>query len=304
MAIPTYQTCMLPLLDLCKDSQEHSMTELTDLLAKHFDLSEMERAELLPSGKQAIFNNRIGWARTYLKKAGLLSSPKRGVVSLTETGKKLLAENPERIDVKILNKFESFLEFRKINARDLPMAPLDLELNQLQTPQELLESSHLQLRAELADDLLRRIKEASPLFFERHVVNLLVAMGYGGSSKDAGRAVGRTGDGGIDGVIKEDRLGLDVIYIQAKRWTDGSVGRPEIQKFVGALAGHHAKKGVFITTSRFADNAREYAATVEAKVILIDGQELAQLMIDFNVGAISSQTYELKKIDEDYFLND
>ena len=302
MAIPDYQTCMLPFLRYLSDGAEHTLRDAEDSLAEHFKLTPAERAELLPSGQQGIFKNRIGWARTYLKKAAFLESPKRGVFKITERGLKTLASNPNRIDVKYLEQFPEFIEFRDASKPDNGAGAVAVaELPQSRTtPEEAIEIAHQGLREQLAAELLTRILACTPTFFEQLVVELLVKMGYGGSRRDAGERIGQTGDGGIDGIIKEDRLGLDTIFIQAKRW-QGSVGRPEIQKFVGALQGQRAKKGVFITTSTYTAEAADYATRIDTKVVLIDGKQLAGLMIDFDVGVAPAATYVVKRIDSDYF---
>jgi len=300
MPIPDYQTCMLPFLRHLGDGTDHTLREAEESLAEHFKLSPSERVELLPSGQQGVFKNRIGWARTYLKKAALLESPKRAVFKITERGLKVLARNPSRIDVKFLEQFPEFIEFREISKPESGPQPL-VEISQAKTtPEESIELAHQGLREQLAGELLSRILGCSPTFFEYLVVELLVKMGYGGSRRDAGERIGQTGDGGIDGIIKEDRLGLDTIFIQAKRW-QGSVGRPEIQKFVGALQGQRAKKGVFITTSNYTTEAADYATRIDTKVVLIDGKQLAGLMIDFDVGVAPAATYIVKRIDSDYF---
>lgn len=300
MAIPDYQTCMLPLLRHLADGVEHTLREAEESLAQHFNLTPGERAELLPSGQQGIFKNRVGWARTYLKKAGLLESPKRGVFKITERGLTTLASNPPKVDVKYLEQFPEFMAFREISRPENGSAA-SVEVPQTKTtPEEAIELAYQGLREELAAELLSRILACSPTFFEQLVVELLVKMGYGGSRRDAGERIGQTGDGGIDGIIKEDRLGLDTIFIQAKRW-QGSVGRPEIQKFVGALQGQRAKKGVFITTSSYTTEAADYATRIDTKVVLIDGKQLASLMIDFEVGVAPAATYVVKRIDSDYF---
>lgn len=301
MAIPDYQTCMLPLLQYAEDGREHLVRDAVAFLADQFQLTKEEMDEILPSGQQQVFHNRIGWARSYLKKAGLLDSPKRGAFIITPKGVSVLAENLTRIDIKYLERFPEFIAFRNItrNEEQTDKATPIIE-SQDQTPEELLESAHQKIKKELAQELLTKILSCSPTFFESLVVELLVKMGYGGSRKDAGQRVGQTSDGGIDGIIKEDRLGLDTIYIQAKRW-QGGVGRPEIQKFVGALQGQRAKKGVFITTSYYTQEAKEYVSLVDTKVVLIDGQLLADLMIDFDVGVSPAATYVVKKIDTDYF---
>ena len=300
MAIPDYQTCMLPFLRYLADSKEHTLRDAEEYLAEHFKLTSAERAELLPSGQQGIFKNRIGWARTYLKKAALLESPKRGIFKITDRGQKTLSANPARIDVKFLEQFPEFMEFRDASkSENGTTTTVDVTPSKT-TPEEAIELAHQGLREQLAQELLTRILSCSPTFFEQLVVELLVKMGYGGSRRDAGERIGQAGDGGIDGIIKEDRLGLDTIYIQAKRW-QGSVGRPEIQKFVGALQGQRAKKGVFITTSSYTADAADYATRIDTKVVLIDGKRLAGLMIDFDVGVAPAATYVVKRIDSDYF---
>ena len=300
MAIPDYQTCMLPLLRLLGDGQEHSLRDAEEALAANFKLTETERAELLPSGQQGIFKNRIGWARTYLKKAGLLEAPKRGVFKITDRGSRTLASNPGRIDGKYLEQFKEFTEFREASRTAAGNADLPEALSPTATPEEVIEIAHQGLREQLGQELLARILGCSPTFFEQLVVELLVKMGYGGSRRDAGERIGQTGDGGIDGIIKEDRLGLDTIFIQAKRW-QGTVGRPEIQKFVGALQGQRARKGVFITTSNYTAEAVDYVARIDTKVVLIDGKQLASLMIDFDVGVSVAASYIVKRVDSDYF---
>ena len=300
MAIPDYQSCMLPLLRFLADGRDGSLRAAEESLAEHFKLTAGELAELLPSGQQGVFKNRVGWARTYLKKAGLLTSPKRGIFRITQRGLDTLASNPSRVDVKLLAQFPEFIEFRDMSRSDSVGAVVREQMAPNATPEEAIEAAHQGLRSQLAGELLSRVLSCSPAFFEQLVVELLVSMGYGGSRRDAGQRVGQSGDGGIDGIIKEDRLGLDTIYLQAKRW-QGSVGRPEIQKFVGALQGQRAKKGVFITTSVFTADAVDYAGRIETKVVLIDGTQLAGLMIDFDVGVSQAATYVVKRIDSDYF---
>lgn len=300
MAIPDYQTCLLPLLRYLSDGTEHTLRDAEESLAEHFKLTPPERAALLPSGQQGIFKNRIGWARTYLKKAALLESPKRGVFKITDLGMKTLASKPNKIDIAFLEQFPGFIEFRDASKPDSGVVAVVKLPQSNTTPEETIEVAHQGLREQLAAELLGRILACSPTFFEQLVVELLVKMGYGGSRRDAGERIGQTGDGGIDGIIKEDRLGLDTIFIQAKRW-QGSVGRPEIQKFVGALQGQRAKKGVFITTSTYTAEAGDYATRIDTKVVLIDGKRLAGLMIDFDVGVAPAATYVVKRIDSDYF---
>jgi len=303
MTIPDYQTIMLPLLQLMGDQQEHSKPEAVEHLSKRFSLTEAELGQLLPSGHQRLFDNRVGWARTYLAKAGLLESTRRGRWKITQRGSDVLAENTQEIDVKYLERFPEFVAFRT-PSREQPEVPAGEELSSSKrTPRELIEDGHDRLRNELVQELLSRIMKCSPEFFETMVVELLVKMGYGGSQADAGKAMGRSGDEGIDGIIKEDKLGLDAIYLQAKRWQN-PVGRPEIHRFVGALQGQRATKGIFITTSRFSDDAKQYASSIGTKVVLIDGEELARLMIDSDVGVSTEATYEIKRVDNDYFAEE
>jgi restriction system protein len=302
MAIPDYQTIMLPLLRFAGDQQEHSLREAIDQLAEKFALTEVERKELLPSRQQEIFNNRVAWARTYMGKAGLLESTRRGYFKITDRGVKVVKQNPDRIDVKFLDQFEEFRQFRALRHTKIEEEEIEVEAHE-RTPEEALESSYKQLRDNLANELLQQIKSCSPGLFEKIVVELLVKMGYGGSRQDAGRAIGRSGDEGIDGIIKEDRLGLDIIYVQAKRWGN-SVGRPEVQKFAGALQGQRARKGIMITTSNFSKEALDYASRIDSKIVLIDGEQLAQLMIDHGLGVSPVAVYEIKKIDTDYFTEE
>ena len=297
MPIPDYQAIMLPLLKLSGDGKEHTLREAMDALAQFFKLTEEEIKELLPSGTQQRFLNRVVWARVYMAKAGLLESPKRGSFVITERGKKVLSQRPTAINGTYLRQFPEFVAFKNLRhgkEKD------EQEAEALETPEETLETGYQRIRESLAQELLDKVKAASPAFFERIVVDLLVKMGYGGSRKDAGEAIGGSGDGGIDGIIKEDRLGLDILYIQAKRW-EGNVSRPEIQKFVGALQGKHARKGIFLTTSSFSKEAHEFVKHIETKVVLIDGVTLASLMIDHGVGTSTAAVYEIKKVDQDYF---
>lgn len=300
MAIPDFQTCMLPFLRHLADGKEHTLRDADEHLAEYFKLTAAERAELLPSGQQGIFKNRIGWARTYLKKAALLESPKRGVFKITARGDQVLASNPTRIDMKFLEQFPEYIAFKEVSRTDKEAGSVANCALLQATPEESIELAYLGLREQLAQELLTRILSCSPTFFEQLVVELLVKMGYGGSRKDAGERIGQSGDGGIDGIIKEDRLGLDTLFIQAKRW-QGTVGRPEIQKFVGALQGQRAKKGVFITTSSYTADASDYVSRIDTKVVLIDGKRLAELMIDFDVGVSAAASYVVKRIDSDYF---
>lgn len=308
MAVPDYQTFMLPVLEVIGAHPDRgiSMAELKPAIAAKFKLSEEELNQQLPSGTQTTFANRLSWACVYMKKAGLLSAPRRAHLQITPRGQELLARKLDRINGTILRQFPEFVAFQSAKAQKA--APTRAEKNdengttESETPLESLEAGHLRLRAELADELSQRLKQSSPAFFETIVVELLVKMGYGGSRADAGKAIGRSGDGGVDGIIKEDRLGLDTIYLQAKRWTDKPVGRPDVQQFAGALAGHGATKGIFITTSEFTRDARDYASGLRnVKLVLIDGEDLAGLMIDHNLGVATTATYEVKRIDSDYF---
>jgi len=290
---------MLPLLVYASDGLEHSLRDAIEALAVQFHLTADERREVLPSGRQATFDNRVGWSRTYLKKAGLLTSPKRSYFQITQQGREVLAQKPIHINVAFLRQFPEFIEFQLGQNKNADV--IIPEVTELVTPEESIESAYQRARATLAVELLQTIKDCSPDFFERLVVDLLVRMGYGGTRKDAGKAIGKSGDGGIDGIINEDRLGLDVVYIQAKRWDSTSVGRPEIQKFAGALQGQRARKGIFLTTSTFSRDAYDFAARIDSKIVLMDGETIAQLMIDYGVGVNTVASYELKRIDSDYF---
>jgi len=297
MAVPGFQEMMLPLLKHLEDGKEHANTEIADYLSEYYKLAETDKKELLPSGRQTVFDNRFQWARTYLYKAGLINYSKNGFSVITDKGHEELAENLQEITIKYLQKYPEILDFYKSKKGQTQKAVPQVDnLN----PEEALEASYQQMRQKLSRELLDSIKKCSPSFFEHIVVELLVAMGYGGSRKDAGEAIGKTHDEGIDGIIKEDRLGLDIIYIQAKRW-NGVVGRPEIQKFAGALLGKSAKRGIFITTSSFTKEALEYRTNNDTRIILIDGEKMSNLMIDFGVGVTTINTYEIKKIDTDYF---
>jgi len=294
---------MLPLLEMIADGNEHVMRDVTTQVADRFGLTEDERQEMLPSGKTPVITSRVAWAKTYLKKAGLLEQPRRGVVLITAEGKKVLDRRPKRIDNEFLKQYPSFLNFfsRKDIGGDNATPRAQARVEETQTPEETLETAYQTLRDALADELLEQVKSCSPAFFERLVVELLVAMGYGGSIEDAGQAVGKSGDGGIDGIIKEDKLGLDTVVIQAKKWTDSSIGRPDVQAFVGSMAGRRARKGVFITTSSFSKQAVEYVGQIQERVVLIDGDMLASLMIDHNIGVAAYRSFVVKKMDSDYF---
>ena len=288
MAVPDFQTIMLPLLRVADDEIEHTVHDAVAILAREFSLTDEEINELLPSGKQKRFSNRVGWSRTYLTKSGLLQAPRRTYFKITERGKDVLKNNPSRIDMNFLKQFPEYVEFKKRKRKPADTEEKDIEDSisfENQTPEEILDDAYQEIRNGLIQELLEQVIENSPAFFENLVVELLVSMGYGGSRDGVVRNVGRSGDEGIDGIIDEDHLGLETIYIQAKKWRDGnSVGRPEIQKFVGALQGKKVKKGIFFTSSTFNLNALDYVNNIESKVVLIDGQRLAELMIDYDVG--------------------
>lgn len=303
--IPDYQSIMLPLLEIAGDKKEHALQEVRVSLAKYFKLTEEEKLRLLSKSKQGIFNNRVGWVRTYLKKAGLLDYTQKAHFKITDRGLKVLQEKPLKINVKYLRRFPEFLEFIKPSKKI--DQPKDKEIESIleeKTPEDLLEIGYEKYQEKLLSDLLEKITQCSPEFFERLVVELLVGMGYGGSFEDAGKAIGKSGDEGIDGIIKEDKLGLDVIYVQAKKWSTNPVGSPEIQKFAGALLGKKAKKGVFITTSKFTEGAIAYTRNVENKIILVDGEQLTKYMIENGIGVSETASYSIKKIDLDYFTEE
>lgn len=301
MAVPDFQSFFKPLLDIASDGNEHTIREAREIIAKVFDLSASDLEQKLPSGTQTTFENRVLWAKSYFVQAKVLGSPKRGTFKITDRGIDLHKQGHNRIDIRILNQYPEFVEFH--TAKKPIKDESEIHENQFETPEELLQKSYLSIRNELGANILERIKNNSPTFFEQLVVDLMVSMGYGGTREDASESIGKTGDEGIDGIIKEDRLGLDVIYLQAKRW-EGTVGRPEVQKFVGALHGQRAKKGVFITTGKFSNDAQDYVKNIDPKVILIDGEKLVNYMIDFNLGTTTSTIFEIKRIDTDYFTED
>lgn len=300
--IPDYQSIMLPLLKYAGDKNEHHIRDAIEQLANEFDLTEEERKELVPSGQQLTFDNRVSWAKTYLKKAGLVESTRWGYFRITERGFSVLEDRPDKINMKYLERYPEFTEFRN-SSKSVSEESGDVQEYEESTPEELMGIGHRKLQNDLAYELLDNIKRCSPSFFERLVIDLLVKIGYGGSREDAGKAIGKSGDEGIDGIIKEDKLGLDIIYVQAKKW-ENPVSRPEIQKFAGALQGQRAKKGIFITTSAFSKNAIEYTSVIDSKIILIDGEQLAKLMIENGVGVSKIASYDIKKIDSDYFMED
>jgi len=302
MPIPDFQSLMLPFLKASADGHEHTLGEMRDKLASEFNLSNQELAQLLPSGRQPIFSNRVAWAKAHLGMAGLITALRRGCYKISQRGLEVLQNPPDRIDISFLMRYPEFVEFRTPKKRIKTDAQeIFANQNEHETPEEMLESAYLKLRSSLVSDLLSRVKESSSQFFERLVVELLLKMGYGGSREEAGEAIGKSGDEGIDGIINEDRLGLDTIYIQAKKW-EGTVGRPEVHKFVGALHGKRAKKGVFITTGKFSPEAIEYVSKIDPKVVLIDGRLLTELMVDHDLGVTPLTTYQTKRIDSDYFI--
>lgn len=314
MPIPKYDEMYREFLDVLSDGQSHKISEIRDSLAKMFDVSDDERKELLPSGKQPLFNNRVNWTCSYLKQAGLVENSSRGIYHITGAGQKVLSENTVQIDNGFLLGFDSFKEFLSRNAPVSPSPVTDISsvpdaslpqqlVNSSESPQDILDDAYHKINTALIDDILSEVMKQSPVFFEHLVVKLLTQMGYGGSLEGAGTVTRTSGDEGIDGMIREDKLGFNLIYIQAKRWDRNStVGRPEVQKFVGALAGQGATKGLFITTAQFTKEAREYANKQHTtKIILVDGAALAKLMIEYNVGVSVETTYSIKRIDSDFF---
>ena len=304
MSVPGYQEFMFPILKLLSDDKIHYKKDIFAEMANVFNLTQEQIEEKLPSQTEPTYINRIGWAITYLKKAGLLESPSRAHFSITSEGKNIVSSNVTNLNSKYLRKYESFLEFQNLSNKQESHKENIIEDNEKesQTPSEKMISYYELIKKSICDDLLNKVIEQTPDFFEQLVVDLIVAMGYGGSIEDAGKATKRTGDEGIDGLVKEDKLGLDIIYIQAKRWQKGNVvGRPEIQKFVGALAGQGARKGIFITTSSFSREAIEYKPRNDTSIILIDGQKLVELMYEYNIGVSTEKRFEIKRLDSDYF---
>jgi restriction system protein len=302
MTIPDYQTLMRPVLATLADGKERPVAALRSAVANQFSLTEADLRERVPSGQKPLFNDRLSWAVSYLTQAEALTRVRRGVYRINDRGRKLVEQNPDRVDVTILDQFPEFQAFRARSAPSTPRKPKDAgPSDDDSTPEESLESAFQRLRGTIEAELLQQVKIASPEFFEQLVVQLLVAMGYGGTLKDAGRAIGRSGDGGIDGIIKEDRLGLEVIHVQAKRWDNKTVGRPDVQSFAGSLDGVRAKKGIFITTSAFSSDALTYVDRIDKRIVLIDGDQLATLMYDFGIGVTATATYAVKRVDVDYF---
>ena len=307
MPIPNYEQAMVPVLRVLAESSPRQRRDIAAAVADIFKLTDTERQQLLPSGKFPVIVSRVGWALSYMKQARVVETVKRGVYQLTDRGKQVLADQPGGIDAEYLGRFAEFREFQARTREATAEAPTPGDAAPtsptpfpVQSPEEALETAYSRLRATLQAELLDAVKAGTPSFFEDLVVDLLVRMGYGGSRPEAARAVGKTGDGGIDGVIDEDRLGLDVIYVQAKRW-ENTVGRPEVQKFAGALQGQRAKKGIFITTSSFSRDAEEYARRLDSRIVLIDGIRLAAFMFDFDVGVNAKSAFTVKQLDSDYF---
>lgn len=302
MPIPKFDELMLPLLQFLHDGKECAFRDATENLSNHFKLTAVERGKFLPSGNQQVIVNRVGWARAFLKKAEMIESPRRGFMRISDRGMEFLAKNPNTLTVDDLKKYPEFEENWEAGRRRRREAgEAENEIEESATPEEQMGYAYERLLNSLEDDILEQVQKCTPQFFENVVVQLLLKMGYGGSLKDAGKVIGQSGDGGIDGIIKEDRLGLDVIYIQAKRWGN-TVGRPGIQQFAGALQGNRARKGVFITTSNFSKEALDFAQGIDSKIILIDGNHLAELMVEHNVGVAPIETYTIKRIDSDFFF--
>lgn len=303
MPIPGFQSFMLPVLEMAADGKAHTLAEAREMLVGRFKLTEADQAELLPSGRQRRFANRVAWAKVYLEQAGLVDSPKRGVFLITDRGRELLKEKPQEIDIALLDRYEEFRQFRSGKAEDPLVPPPKSAGGPASTPEETLEAAYQTIQTQLTQELLSQVKKMSPPFFEKLVVEVLLKMGYGSSRAEAGRAIGKAGDEGIDGIISQDHLGLDMIYIQAKRW-EGTVGRPEIQKFVGALHGKRAHKGVFITTGTFSVDAKDYVTQIEPKVVLIDGHDLSGYMLDLGIGVTTKESFEVKRLDQDFFTEE
>jgi restriction system protein len=305
MAVPDYQSLMLPLLQCASEGKEVKTADCVNAIANKLKLSEADIEELLPSGKQTLISNRTFWAKSYLTKAGLLESTRRGYIKITSRGLSVLDKNPRRIDNETLSQFPEFLSWQEKSRSSLGndnIKKTDDEQG-IASPEEKMEQAYATLKAQLKAEILESLYSVSPSMFERIIIDLLIAMGYGGGRLEMGKALGKTGDGGVDGVIKEDELGLDVVYIQAKKYKpDSSIGRPDIQAFVGSLEGFNATKGVFVTTSSFANTVHEYVQKIHKRIVLIDGNDLAELMIRHNVGVRIKDVYDLKKLDEDYFV--
>ncbi len=294
---------MRPLLDAYSDGAEHPIAEVRERLGSAFELTEEELAERLPSGTAKTFSNRVGWATTYLYRTGLLERPRRSVYRITDRGRQILTANPERVDLSVLSHFPEFDQFRSGTGRRKRTAVTTSSVEEIATPEERIAAAYQELREALVAELRERIGTLSSTDFEDLVLDVLHAMGYGDGTEDSRLRTGKSGDQGIDGVIREDRLGLDVVYVQAKRW-EANVGRPVVQGFVGALQGARASKGIIFTASSFSSDAQAYAAGVSPRVVLIDGERLASLMIDHGVGVTTRDTYAVKRLDSDYFGED
>lgn len=309
MAIPDYQTLMLPVLRTAS-THEMKISDVVDLLALEFNLNDDERSELLPSGKQTTFSNRTHWAKTYLKQAGLVVPTKRGFFNISHAGKSVLSANPEKIDISYLMKFPEFVAFRSRTgglsegaiAPDEGKSAALIEVTTSKTPEEIMRQRHAELNATLGEEMMDQITESTPSFFERLIVQLLMAMGFGGSNAEAGKAIGKSGDDGVDGVVDQDALGLDRVYVQAKRYKlDNSVGPAAIREFSGSLELHKASKGIFVTTSSFTSSAKDTAERLGKRIVLVDGKMLTQLMIKYNVGCRVEEQLEIKRLEEDFF---
>ena len=300
MAVPDFQSMMLPLLEAIADGAEHSNSAAFDSVAKQMNIAAEDLQLMHSGGEQTVFYNRVAWGKTYLKKGGLLKSPKRGTIQITESGQRVLRNKPAKIDIRFLKQIGGADCLKPSPTTEVVQLEDSVNESSAATPEDLIESGYQSLREALILEIIEQVKRCSPQFFERLVVKLLVAMGYGGSLEDAAQVLGRSGDGGIDGTIKEDKLGLDVICIQAKRW-EGTVGRPVVQAFAGSMEGFRARKGVLITTSNFSKDAEDYITRIERKIVLVDGKRMAELMIAHNVGVTIVQTYEIKRVDTDFF---
>lgn len=303
MTVPRFKKLMIPILvHAAAKSGETYIAELEEQIAQSIGLNEDDRSQVLPSGQQTVFSNRLNWAKSYMGKAGLIESTRRGFFCVTDSGRALLAEGVAEIDNSILMRFPSFVAWRAQQKPDIADGEM-IESSPDVNPEEQIALSFDRLTKELSAELIERVHNFTPVFFERLIVDLLLSMGYGGGRAEMGRALGRSGDGGIDGVIKEDELGLDVVYVQAKRYSpENAVPVREVRDFIGSLEGHRATKGVFVTTSYFPESARDFVGRVSKRVILIDGKELSRLMIRHRVGVRVKDVYEIKKIDEDYFV--
>lgn len=301
MAIPGFQEFMLPLLKKLGDGQVHKIANLTEELADDFNLSDEERAITLKSGPMKLYKNRIGWAKTYMTKAGIIQSIGHGVCKITNQGVKVLKKQPNEITISFLRQFPSFIEWSKPSKNEAGTERNSKIISDdTRTPEEVLERVHSDLTAKFEEELLEKVKSCSPAFFEHLVVELLIKMGYGGSREEAGKVLGGPGDGGIDGVINEDRLGLDIICIQAKRW-ENKVPPTTLHAFAGSLDAHGAKKGVIITTSSYSQKAIDFVEKIEKRIVMIDGAKLAKLMVEFDIGVTPVAQYPVYRVDSDFF---